>query len=467
MRLSPLALLALVCLCALPAAAQQPAATVRGVVIDSLAGAPLAEATVQLIDSGTRTAVARTTTSDAAGRFSFADVADGQYVIGFLHPVLDTLGLEPILRAVTVAGGREVTADLAIPAPARLRGAFCGENASGGAIVGFVRAAAGGAPVQGASVVGEWMEISVSSQGLGRRTAQRVATSGAGGEFRLCDVPSPGTVFLSVTRGDESTDRIELDVPEHGFLRRSVYVGEVRTAMRADTVPGDSVQPVRRTGPGRLSGTVVASDGGRPLPGARVRVVNGDAVQANASGEWTLTGAPSGTRQIEIRATGFYPVRRVVDIAEGTPPVRVTLSRLAAVLDTIRATARSQSTRVRMSGFNERRQSLGVGRFLSADDIQKRRLIYTSDLFNNLPGLLRIRDVTGDEGFYMRSPFGNPCVPTVYVDGQVMPNLGASDLDTFVNPQELAGIEVYTESQAPPQFQPALSGCGSIVVWTK
>jgi hypothetical protein len=143
-----LTLIALGLLCAAPMAAQQPAmppgATIRGVVTDSMAGRPLAEATVQLVQAGTGDPNARTAVTDAQGRFAFAEVPEGRYLLGFLHPALDSLGLEPIAREVQVAGQREVRADLAIPGPARLRSAFCGaEGGTGGMVMGFVRAAEG------------------------------------------------------------------------------------------------------------------------------------------------------------------------------------------------------------------------------------------------------------------------------------------------------------------------------------
>ncbi|HEX8209848.1 MAG TPA: carboxypeptidase regulatory-like domain-containing protein [Longimicrobium sp.] len=462
-------------LCAKPLAAQQTAATtgatIRGVVTDSVAGAPLAEATVQLVQTGVAAPNARTATTDAAGRFSFAGVPAGRYALGFLHPVLDSLGLEPIARQVQVAGQGEVRADLAIPAPARLRSAFCGaEGSTGGMVMGFVRAAEGGAPVPGATVVGEWMELSIGTGGMSRQTARRTATTGANGGFLLCDVPTPGTVMLVVSRGGEGTDRIDAEVPGSGFLRRDLFLGEARMAARADTAraAGDTVPPLprTRTGPGRLTGTVVTTDGGRPLPGAQVSVVNGVPTRANANGEWTLTGAPSGTRMLEVRAPGYYPVLRVVDIADGARPVRVALSRLAAMLDTVRVTARSGGKAAR-AGFDERRRSWGTGRFFTADDLQRRLLVETSDLFKNMPGVSSIRGVDGGESLLMRNAFGDACAPTLYFNGLMMRNLTGTDLDSLVQPQEIAAIEVYAESQVPPQFQDALSGCGSIVVWTK
>lgn len=469
-----LSLIVLALLCAAPVAAQQAApsagATIRGVVTDSLAGRPLPEATVQLVQAGTAAPSARTAVTDAQGRFAFAEVPEGRYVLGFLHPVLDSLGLEPIAREVLVAGQGEVRADLAIPGPARVRSAFCGaEGGTGGMVKGFVRAAEGGAPVQGATVLGEWMELAIRTGGIARQTARRTATTAENGGFLLCDVPMPGTVMLAVTRGGDDTDRIEAEVPRSGFLRRDLFLGEAVVAARADTArAGDSVppRPRTRTGPGRLSGTVLASDGGRPLPGAQVSVVNGVPTRANADGEWTLTGAPSGTRILEVRAPGYYPVLRVVDIADGARPVRVTLSRLAAMLDTLRVTARSGGRAAR-AGFDERRRSWGTGRFLTAEDIARRRALHISDVLDQVPGLSRVRGLDGGEVLLMRSAFGESCTPTVYIDGLMMRGLSGADVDALVRTEDVGAIEVYADSQVPPQFQYALSGCGSIVLWRK
>lgn len=460
----PLAALAL--FSAAPAAAQQ--ATISGVVMDSLAGAPLRGATVQLVPSA-RTTAARTTVSDAMGRFTFAEVADGRYVIGFLHPTLDALGVEPIARAVTVAGEREVSVDLAIPGPARIRAAVCGpESRESGMIMGVVRSARGGPPVSGATVVAEWIELAIGGGRVAQQTARREVKTAESGAFILCDVPSPGAVRIVASQGSESTDRVETDVPRRGFLRRDLFLGEARVAAR-DTAPADSLRRAPpRTGPGRLSGVVTAADGGRPLAGARVSVVDGVPTRTDASGEWTLEGAPSGTRVLEVRAPGYHPVRRVVNVVDGERPVRVTLSQVAAMMDTIRAVVRSRSNRS-LGGFEERRRSRGVGRFLSAEDIEKRRVIVTSELLDMIPGLRRERSDEEGDRFTMRSVFAGAerCVPSVYMNGHRMDNLSATELDMLAAPREIAAMEVYTESQSPPQFQSPMSGCGSIVLWTK
>lgn len=459
-----LALIALALACA-PAAAQQPArgATIRGVVTDSLAAAPLAEAAVQLIGQNTTTPFSRTAMSDAQGRFAFEDVPDGQYAIGFLHPALEALGLEPIVRAVSVAGGQDVRTDLAIPPAARLKAAYCGDQ-PGAVIMGFVRAARGGGPVEGASVAGEWLELAIGNRRIAQQTARREVKTGANGGYLLCDVPNAGTVLLTVNRGAENTDRIETEIPERGFVRRDLYLGEGDPLARLDSARADSAPPRPRTGPGRLTGTVRAADGGRPLAGAQVSVVGGQPTRADPSGEWTLTGAPAGTRVIEVRAPGYYAVRRAVDIADEARPVSVTLSRLSVMLDTIRAVARPRA-KLALAGFNERRRSSALGRFYTEWDIERHRILDTSQIFNYVPGLRRERGSDGEDVISMRGAFGR-CVPAVYLDGHRMENLTARDVDVLVAPDQIAAVEVYTDV-VPPQFQLGMSGCGSVVFWTK
>jgi hypothetical protein len=45
--------------------------------------------------------------------------------------------------------------------------------------------------------------------------------------------------------------------------------------------------------------------------------------------------------------------------------------------------------------------------------------------------------------------------------------MDTSDIDTWVKPSEIAGIEVYSGTMVPGEFQEGLRGCGSIVIWTR
>jgi len=55
-----------------------------------------------------------------------------------------------------------------------------------------------------------------------------------------------------------------------------------------------------------------------------------------------------------------------------------------------------------------------------------------------------------------------------YVDGSPWQQQFPGDLDTFVRPDEIAAIEVYSGTTAPVQFTTAgQSGCTTVVIWTE
>lgn len=453
--------------------ARTPGTTVSGIVHDSIDRGPLAGAIVQMIAADSTKRFSRTAISDPLGRYTFADVPVGHYTMGFFHPMLDSLGMGAPLREVYVDGPGSVRADLAIPSPSRLRAAICGPQSvrdSSALLVGVVRDARDHAPIGGATVIGEWLEYSFRPGGYDRRVPRLVATTGANGWFAMCSLPKAGTIALIASRGADSTGVIEVQIPAEGFARRELYVGSVQTIVTADTTrrPGP-LATVRRVhvGDGRLTGTVVTAVGGQPLEGALVSITNGPETRANERGEWTLRQAPVGTRMLEVRAVGYYPDRRRVHVVEGAPPLRIALSTLKSVLDTVRISAsRRLQTRERR-GFEER-QRTAHGRFLTAEDIARRQPVVVSDLFRMMPGMRVGMDSTGMERHLLvRSAF-EWCKPEIYLDGiNLMDGLTADDIDAWVRPAEVAGIEVYTETSAPAEFQRGMTGCGSVVIWTK
>jgi hypothetical protein len=472
--------LLLVVLLARPATAQVldtthrvPGAAVSGVVRDSVARIPLAGATVQLVVAGNVASLVRTAVSDSMGRFTLGDVPGGRYMLGFFHPALDSLGVDAPMREVYVEGERPVRADLAIPSPARIRAAICGPRPaldSSGVLIGVVRDAHDGAPAAGVTVTGEWLELSLTRGAIIRRIRRLDATTGENGWFAMCNVPSAGMMALIASRGADSTDRIEFRVPAEGFLRRELYIGPARTVVSADTTQraDASTRSPRRlhVGDARLSGTVIAAAGGRPLMAARVSITAGPETRTNERGEWTLVDAPVGTRMLEVRAVGYYPELRPVNVVAGAPPVRVALSTLKAVLDTVKVVAARRFRRHELSGFQERRRT-SVGHYLTSDDIARRNPILVSDLFHAVPGLRLDRTHLGGTVINMRGIFEERCAPNFYLDGHYMRELSAEDVDDWVRPIEVAGIEVYAPGTVPAQFEPGQSGCGSIVIWTK
>ncbi|MDQ8161566.1 MAG: carboxypeptidase regulatory-like domain-containing protein [Gemmatimonadota bacterium] len=451
---------------------------VYGVVFDSVAGRPLPQALVQLVSADTSVEQGRTVVADTAGRFSFDELPAGRYTIGFFHPLLDSLGLEPPLRAVSAAGTGAVRADLAIPSPRTIRAAICGAptaQGSGAVVMGTIREAGTRASAAGVSVVAEWLELSFGSGGMNRRTPRRVTTTRDGGWFAICHVPSPGSLTLMASRGADSTAIVQTEVPATGFLRRDLYLGAARVAMAAvardsaarDSAGGPTATPGRRVylGDGRVQGVVLAAGTARPLAGAQIRIVDGPQTRTNARGEWTIANAPTGTRLLEVRAVGYYPERRALDVIDSAPPVRTALATFQSVLDTMKVSA-DRTVNTNLIGFQERRRS-GVGRFLTPADVAARMPMATSELFRSVPGLFLDRTMDIDEKIMMRGIFEERCEPAVYLNGGWLNGVTAMEIDGYVRPADIAGIEVYAAGQVPAQFQPGLTGCGSIVFWTK
>jgi hypothetical protein len=434
--------------------------TVTGAVTDSISRQPLRGAIVQLVPD---TGVGVHVVTDTFGRFRFASVLPGRYRIGFLHPVLDSIGLEPTVRQIDISSDAQLRIDLAVPSPAKLREAMCPSYARGKAVItGFVRNARDGSPIQGAAVAADWIELTFQKGGIQRVMPRSDAVTARNGWFALCNVPSDGIMGLFASRGGDSTDVLDVHVPENGFLHHDLYLGG-------------------KAG-GQLMGAVVSAVSGQPVAGAQVSVAARPPLRADAKGQWVLEDLPLGTRILEVRAVGFYPERRGVDVIAGAPPIRLRLSSMQAVLDTVRVRAARMQDR-RASGFEERRRE-GGGFYITAQDIARKNAQSTAELFTGVRGLrvgfasdtmLSDKNAivdpdsmkTSQRRILMRGISGDLCSPSIFLNGLYIDRMDVDDLDTWATPREISGIEVYSEATAPVEFQRIGKGCGSIVIWTK
>lgn len=447
---------------------------VFGAVRDSLAQLPLGNASVQIVSADPAARYGRTVIADSLGRYAFDSVPAGRYILGFFHPMLDSVGVEAPLREVVVSGSGPVRTDLSTPSPARLRAAVCGPSTSDSSalVVGTVRDARDASAAPKVDVAGEWLDFTISRQGMSRRMQRLVATTGENGWFAICNVPAGGTILLTASRGADSTDRIEVQIPAGGFVRRELYLGTARTAVVSETTRrADSLaaQPRRiHVGSGRLTGTVIRTAGGLPLPGAQVRIAEGPQTHADERGEWILVDAPMGTRMLEVRAVGYYPERRRIDVIAGAPPVHVSLTTLKSVLDTIRITAsRTQNRELEEFAFRAR---TGAGTYITAADIARQNPMVTTDILRRISSVKLDLSAMDSTSIKMRGGidgYDSACIPGIFVDGNLMYGLSADDIDGLVRARDLAGIEIYSEATVPPQFQRSRTGCGSILIWRK
>lgn len=408
--------------------------------------------------------ISRTANADTLGRFVIDSVPAGRYMLGFFHPMLDSLGIEPPLREVTVHGEGGLRADLAIPSVVSFRSAICGTSIvqaadpnSGALVVGIVRNARDLSAVLDASVSAEWLEYSFTKDGVKRRVPKMVARTAANGWYALCNVPAAGAVTLSAALGKDSTDRIEFEVKDGNFLRRDLYIA------------GATSQPTMSSA--RLSGTIRGADGAAPIAGAEIALSGVVKARTNERGEWTVPDATHGTHQLEVRAVGFYPLRRAVDVIEGAPPVYLQLATLKSVLATVKVTA-PRTFMSNMKDFEFRRKT-AIGKFITAADLERRQPVVASDVFRFIPGIVlwTNRDTNVTRVQFRRGAMVDQadCYPDTYIDGKLMGVLTVDELDNAVVVKEIRAIEIYSGSNVPVQFSSGMGGnqCGSILIWTK
>jgi len=450
------------------AADHAPGSTIAGSVYDSLAGKPLAGAVVQMVAKGNATKVL-SATSGADGSFEIAGVTPGSYIIGFLHPTLDSLGLGVAPTSLEIADSPPAHVALAIPSGTTIRNRLCAPDAtadSSGLLIGFARDADSGMPLPGATVVVMWREL-VIQNGIHADRREIPVKANEVGWFALCGVPADGPIMARGELGSDATGLMEISVPPRGVLHRDFNIprdSAATTVAASDSAAAAAGQTVRR-GSARLTG-VVRDDKGKPLSGAQLMVWGSEATgTTREDGTFALSDLPAGSQALEVRYVGYSPTRVTVDlVSNATRSVTVTLDERVNVLGQVTIYGKPSKRHSDFTGFLQRSKG-GFGHFLTRAEIEKRNPFQFTDLFRMIPGFI----VVPDTGFGYRivstrgSSFGGRCQPTIYVDG--MKIYDASDIDGMIMPGDIAALEAYAgPSGAPAQYTDG--GCGRILIWT-
>jgi len=221
----------------------------------------------------------------------------------------------------------------------------------------------------------------------------------------------------------------------------------------------------------------VRNASGVAVAGAEVWIDGTDRrVVSNDSGEFHIDHAPSGRVKVMVRRLGFRPDSKRVALQPGdTRQVKFVLDGLLDELETVLVTARAGSSG-RMQEFWARRM-VGLGVFITREEIERRRPARTVDLFRSVMG---VRIVSGGNGEVTRlvsgrhavsvasknSAASGACSMQYYVDGIFM-TPGTFTVDE-VPPETLEAIEVYRgPSEIPARFRQRETGCGLVVIWTR
>jgi hypothetical protein len=447
-----------------PASSVPPRARVRGEIVDSVRSRMLTGATVQLAAADNSGRILSTTTN-LQGVFQFDEVPTGTYLAGYLHPFLDSLGVESTLLRVEVSTDEPITLNLATPSAATLIDARCGPptpELPRGMYFGTVRMANGAPIAAPARVRAQYSSNRVTERGLERVPNVRIATSTAEGTFAVCGVPANTAITVRGFSGADSSGFVELPVPGNGLLLRDLVIG-AGTRQQVRTTGAAARTTSVLTGTASLRG-VARNQTGQPVNGARVTMW-GTGVEAtsNAAGQYQFVNLPEGTYTVEARALGFQPHRAPADLsATREAVVDLPLTPLVTSIDTLRVRA---NRAVPLEEF-ERRRKLGFGHFVTEDELKQKAPTYMGDIFRGLPGIVTFPGQFGRDRVLVRSSgMTGDCAPAVFLNGMFV-NIEDGDLDNIINPKDVRAIELYARtSSIPLQFQ-TRNGCGSVVIWT-
>ena len=468
-----LALIPALLFASLAASAQTPAASgavIRGVVFDSLEMRGLAGATVQIADA-TGKPWTKSVPTDSSGRFAVDDVPIGTYLIGFFHSKLDSLAIATTTFRADVRTTQPLDVRLGVPSERTIARALCGRTAvtdSTGLFMGYLRGADNSMPRAHGTVVVRWSELIIEKGTISRSMPTVEASSGPTGQVAVCGFPLGTPIVLAAASASDSSGSFELMVPPSGFLHRDIFVAPVTRRAVAASDSSPSVELLRGTG--RLRGRVIAANG-LPLAGARVSLW-GTGLEATTGidGAFKLGDLPGGTHTLEVRAVGFAPIQRPVDIVEGAPgATEVALENLAIMLDTVRVAAERIYTSPRTADF-ERRLRSGMGHIIEAKEIAKRQAMSLTDILRMVPGVLIVPSRYASEDVLMRGGEavlgGGICRPDIYIDGARAANDPTFPINSLVLVNEVRAVEVYARPALVPSEFRSLSGCGAILLWT-
>jgi len=167
-------------------------------------------------------------------------------------------------------------------------------------------------------------------------------------------------------------------------LRRGLVIASLAPAL-ASLPP---TTPLSAQGTGTLRGQVTRTAPDAPVVGAQVFVVGTRAGGVtDAQGRYTFTGVPAGTQTVRVRALGYHPADKTVDIVAGqTATLDLVVNSAPVSLDEVVVTGTAGSARKREIG-----NSIGQVKTSETPEV-------TSNVSNMLAGRVAGVTVAGNTG---------------------------------------------------------------------
>jgi len=345
---------------------------------------------------------------------------------------------------------------LAVPSAATIVRGICPVQSGArgkSAVIGHVNDPETLRPVAQAEVSVAWTEIEVSKEVGIRRTARLVHdTTDRSGAFKICGLPSSLQASLQARRGSTVTAEIP------------IVLGDKPIELLSRALLLSTSDSTTKVGNATVSG-VVLLEGSSANAGSRVELVGTDIVAlTNDKGEFTMRNLPSGSKVLLARHLGFGAETVPVDLSSHEEKhVTMKLAKFLAVMDPILVTARRTAALDKI-GFSQRRKS-GVGYYIGPDRLDKMHPNSVTDILRMVPGLRVSYGPNGDAVSSSRGA-GGGCVQ-YYLDDMPYTEATPGDIGSFVTGGEVVAVEVYQDTNTPPQYTRAGMYCTTIVLWTR
>lgn len=452
-----------------------PHVAVQVVARDTLLGASGGRLTLEGTDYAASAA--------AGGRILVDPVLAGRYRARISTPLMDSLGVPPVVREVEAREDARVDIVTLPPSRDLLRAACPADSIRHGEAMlrGRVRDERA-RPAQGAAVTATWQE---NFQFVGGREGQRLGLTertvgvitDSAGQWRLCGVPREREVIVRVaTDSGSDRQRARLEADQDFSSLDLVLHREVAALNReAKTALGENVQ---RTA---LVEIAVSELGGGPLSDATVDVVSRGrtrSVVTGPTGRALIPEVSPGQLVVRARHIGYAPGQFAVTVEAGRNTVPIVLSHNAPpTLDTVRVIGNQRLVGLRRNDeFDTRRINHQATVSITREDIVKRNPVSLWQMLTGVPSML----VVDSNAVTVRSTRSDaitpdlkrvPCYVSVMIDGLIRNPDGAPfDLRALPAPDEVHGIEVFAgASSIPLQYGGAGRGksCGMIAIWTR
>ena len=233
-----------------------------------------------------------------------------------------------------------------------------------------------------------------------------------------------------------------------------------------------------------LRGTVRDPDA-RPISGVVVRAPEARTL-TDSLGRFVLRGISGDSVRLELLGIGYRPLTLTVSIRASAAGLDLVMQLDRTVLPEIRTTARPTKPAkylgtTKYDGFFQR-QKLGLGTFISREQIERMNAFHTLEILRGIPGI-NVSIGNGDPtDADIRIPrcFGGNSRVTVWIDGKMQLPSSSPGRDTGhpgrdidlaehlarITPSNIEMVEIYRgASQIPGVFH--WDGCAVIAIWTR